>query len=282
MTEGLQGWIEIFRGGRQVDSKGREHDGDSVIDKALASFNTAEHEPPVVIGPPKENAPAFGWVQDLKADVIGGVKRLFAKLHQVDPQFKEMVTSGRFQKRSASFYADGRLRHVGFLGVAPPPITALLDVGFSEDDEAVTFEFGAAKEDNALAKNFTEADVKAAEERAAATAREEARKEAVAEFAEQQKARRAKAHQENIWKFCEQGVRSGIIPPPWIEGGLVEFMETLEAEEHIDFGEASGKKSPYAWFIEFVRELHKLVNLDEIAGLDRYLSGGRAAQENTN
>ena len=48
-----------------------------------------------------------------------------------------MVEKGRFNKRSAAFYPDGGLRHVGFLGASPPAVKGLnpvfkADTGFSE------------------------------------------------------------------------------------------------------------------------------------------------------
>src|SRR5512145_2502964 len=110
--KGFDGWIPIFRGGKQIDSNGVEHDGDALIDQALTNFNAAEHEPPVVIGHPKENAPAYGWVQGLKKQ--GNL--LYAKFKQIQPEFAQMVEKGLFKKRSAAFYPDGSLRHVGFLG----------------------------------------------------------------------------------------------------------------------------------------------------------------------
>lgn len=133
-------WIEIFKGGRQVDSSGRVHDGDAIIDRALANFNASEHEPPLVIGHPRDNAPAWGWVGGLRAETVAGVKRLLAQPRQVAPEFAELVRLGRFKKRSASFYADGRLRHVGFLGAMPPAVKGLADVAFAEGGE-LTFEF---------------------------------------------------------------------------------------------------------------------------------------------
>lgn len=135
--EGLRGWIEIFRGGKQIDSRGREHDADSLIDKAVSIFNAAEHEPPVVVGHPKDNAPAFGWVEAVKKEG----NRLLAKFRQVVPEFEDAVKQGLYKKRSASFYPDGRLRHVGFLGAAPPAVKGLADIAFQSDDQALDFEF---------------------------------------------------------------------------------------------------------------------------------------------
>lgn len=133
---GFEDWIPIFQGGRQIDSAGCVHDGDALIDKALATFNAAKHEPPVVIGHPVENAPAYGWVESLTKQ--GNL--LLAKFKQVEPGFADMVNRGLFKKRSAAFYPDGSLRHVGFLGAVPPAVKGLPDVAFAEAN-AMTFEF---------------------------------------------------------------------------------------------------------------------------------------------
>ncbi len=138
--KGFGDWIEVFKGGRQVDSEGREHDGDQVIDMAVATFDPDEHEPPVVVGHPKEDAPAFAWVENLKTEIKNGTKVLFAKFRDVVPEFEEMVRKGLFKKRSASFYRDGRLKHVGFLGAAAPAVKGMANV-FDEEDDALTFDF---------------------------------------------------------------------------------------------------------------------------------------------
>jgi ribosomal protein L12E/L44/L45/RPP1/RPP2 len=134
--KGFDDWISIFRGGKQKDSMGREHDGNALIDKAVANFNAVVHEPPAVIGHPQDNAPAYGWVDGLKKQ--GDL--LMAKFKQVEPAFADMVRKGLFKKRSAAFYPDGTLRHVGFLGAMPPAVKGLPDVAFAEGDAAV-FEF---------------------------------------------------------------------------------------------------------------------------------------------
>ncbi len=138
---GLGEWFEVFRGGKQVDGDGKEHDGDAIIDRAVATFNPAEHEPPLVVGHPKDNAPSFGWIEGLKASIKHGVKVLLARSKQVVPEFEDMVKRGLFKKRSASFYADGRLRHVGFLGATPPAVKGLADIKFKEGGSIMGFEF---------------------------------------------------------------------------------------------------------------------------------------------
>lgn len=137
MAKELSGWIEIFRGGKQTDSKGLEHDATELIKKAIETFDPKFHEPPIVVGHPQDNSPAFGWVEGLKRS--GDV--LLAKLKDVVPEFGDAVKSGLYKKRSASFYPDGRLRHVGFLGGVPPAVKGLADIGFKAGKNEITFEF---------------------------------------------------------------------------------------------------------------------------------------------
>jgi hypothetical protein len=134
--KGFDDWIPIFQGGKQIDSAGKEHDGNALIDKAVASFNAAAHEPPACIGHPKDDAPAYGWVESLKKQ--GNL--LLAKFKQIQPEFEEMLKKGLFKKRSAAFYPDGTLRHVAFLGATPPAVKGLPDVAFA-DGEVASFEF---------------------------------------------------------------------------------------------------------------------------------------------
>ena len=69
----LSDWIDIFKGGKQKDSQGNEHNGDELIAKAIAGHKPTEHEVPICIGHPEHNAPAYGWVESLKETVRDGV-----------------------------------------------------------------------------------------------------------------------------------------------------------------------------------------------------------------
>lgn len=138
--------IEIFRAGRHIDMHGREYEitPADVADMA-ASYSPAQHEAPLVIGHPKLNAPAYGWVRGLRAD--NGL--LIAEAHQVDPAFASAVNKGAYKKRSASFLPPTSprnpkpgsyyLNHVGFLGAQPPAVTGLRDVQFAAGEDLVEF-----------------------------------------------------------------------------------------------------------------------------------------------
>lgn len=109
---------------------------------AAQAYDPALHEAPVVIGHPKDTAPAYGWIQALEF----GEGSLVAEAHNTVAEFAELV-SGPFKKRSARFYTPNSprnpvpgvyyLRDVGLLGAQPPAIKGLADVSFAEGESDV-------------------------------------------------------------------------------------------------------------------------------------------------
>ena len=133
MSTGLEGWIEIFHGGPQRDSEGIVRDGDYLVDQAVETFNLHEHRPPVVVGHPKHDSPAWGWVKALRTKIKNGIKVLEAKFDKLAPEFVQAVEQGRYKERSAAFYQGGMLRHVGFLGGMPPAVKGLAPIDFAQE-----------------------------------------------------------------------------------------------------------------------------------------------------
>lgn len=136
--------IEIFKAGKRTDANGVEVEITTAdLQQAVDAYNINFHESPAVIGHPKHNAPAYGWVKRLELD--GDV--LKAEFDQIDPEFAEMVEKGRFKKISSSFYlADSPnnpcpgnlyLRHVGFLGAMPPAVKGLRNPEFADNEQGV-------------------------------------------------------------------------------------------------------------------------------------------------
>ncbi|MFP4181831.1 MAG: peptidase [Thiohalospira sp.] len=145
--------ISIFRAGRHKDSQGRAWDfGADDLRAAAAAYDPNKHEAPLVIGHPGDDAPAYGWVKDLRVTDDGHVEADFS---QVEPAAEQAVRDGRYKKVSASWYnpdhprnpAPGRwyLRHVGLLGAQPPAVQGLPEVRFASDDDAVTLEFAESE-----------------------------------------------------------------------------------------------------------------------------------------
>ncbi|WP_043224802.1 hypothetical protein [Burkholderia glumae] len=136
--------IHIFRAGTQTDMSGRVLEfAEADLAATATAYDPKRHEAPIVIGHPRDNAPAWGWVASLSASA----GNLQAEPAQVDPAFAELVDAGRYKKVSASFYHPDSphnpvpgvyyLRHVGFLGAQPPALKGLRDVNFSDGDEGV-------------------------------------------------------------------------------------------------------------------------------------------------
>lgn len=135
--------IHILRPGT-FRAQGADHTFDAAdLAATAAAYDPARHEAPIVVGHPHDAAPAYGWVGALTAERDG----LYAVPRQVDPAFAELVAAGRYRKVSASFYGPGHphhpggagwyLRHVGFLGAAPPVVKGLRPVALGEAGEAV-------------------------------------------------------------------------------------------------------------------------------------------------
>ncbi|NUQ82944.1 MAG: hypothetical protein HUU10_15175 [Bacteroidetes bacterium] len=132
-------WFEVFRIGKHTDSAGNSREWtEADLDLIVSNYRAEEHEAPIVIGHPKDNDPAYGWVEALKRE--GSI--LLAKAKQVVPEFAEAVKSGLFKKRSISLYPDMTLRHVGFLGAVPPAVKGLADLQFADKEIPVVIEFG--------------------------------------------------------------------------------------------------------------------------------------------
>lgn len=144
--------FQIFRPGRHTAASGATLNfSEDDLRAAVAAYDPAIHEAPIVVGHPRDNGPAYGWIGALSFGEGGAIE---ADPKQVDEAFAEMVTAGRFKKRSASWYTPGSpnhplagtdkhdtyyLRHVGFLGAQPPAIKGLREVSFSEDEGVVEF-----------------------------------------------------------------------------------------------------------------------------------------------
>jgi uncharacterized protein YdaT len=251
-------WVEVFRAGEQTDSAGNTKTWtEEDLQKIESKYNSqSAHEAPLVVGHPKDNAPAFGWVEKLKANGA----TLLAKFKQVMPAFSDAVKEGRYKKRSISLYNDMTLRHIGFLGAVPPAVKGLADIKFNEDDDFVTVEFnedesGNYKDDNKekgetkMTKELQEqldkanADVKSYGEKI--TELEKTSKEQADKIAEYEEAAKKAAEKKPEEKKPEAPKKT-------------EFEEA--AEKRIQEVEsklaASEKKNRIAEYKEFVKDLH--------------------------
>ena len=143
----MEEWFEIFKAGTHTSSNGLTKTyTDEDLQKIVDNYNNnyPNHEAPIVIGHPKDNDPAYGWIEQLKK--VGD--RILAKPKQMVKEFADAVKQGLFKKRSISLYPDLTLRHVGFLGAVPPAVKGLADLKFKADDNSTVFEFAEISDDD--------------------------------------------------------------------------------------------------------------------------------------
>lgn len=137
--------IKIFKTGNHVSMQGVTGNYTrAMLADCVAAYSPQIHEAPFVLGHPKHDDPAHGWVDHLELSDDG---YLLAYPKQVDPEFAENVNAGKYNKVSASFYlpdspnnpTPGKLslRHVGFLGAEPPAVKGLGTVQFSENEDGI-------------------------------------------------------------------------------------------------------------------------------------------------
>jgi hypothetical protein len=140
-----QGWIAIMKVGRHRAMNGKDYEfSEADLDKTVAAYDPALSEAPCVIGHPEIDAPAYGWAERLERDG----ELLWAKPRAVAAQFAEWVRQGFYRKISAAFYPPETspvpgvyyLRHIGFLGAAPPAVKGLPQAAFAGARGSVAFE----------------------------------------------------------------------------------------------------------------------------------------------
>ena len=287
-------WIAIFKTGTHTDGAGQTRTWtDQDLDRIVAQFNPAEHEPPVVVGHPATDAPAFGWVAAVKRD--GAL--LYARLKDLVPEFVDLLKEGRFKKRSIALYPDLTLRHVGFLGAMPPAVKGLPDAQFAAGtfsevslqpeeetmDEKMKVFWQQFRElllggnapiviqqsaapstqhtglsTDAAAAQFAEREKTLVDREAAIKAREEATAQATAQTARQLKAA-------EIHAFCEGLKQDGKLLPAWQEMGLEKFLLELPSEATHTFAEGKPARTAQAFMQSFLTALPKVVEFAEKA-----------------
>lgn len=298
--------LEIFRTGRHVAANGEALDfGQTELDQIVGSYDPKVHEAPLVVGHPKTDAPAYGWVQSLSTTPAGVLEAAPAQVH---PDFAELVRLGRFKKISMSVYRPDSptnpkpgswyLRHVGFLGAQPPAVKGLRDAAFAASEEGVV-EFAevdapvflsslrqlladqlgedvvrqafamAATDPNAdpaaTDPNAPAAPADLAERRRRTGALEQRMTKLERDIAERERALRRREHV----SFLEELVRGGQ-PLPAKVPLLIAIMERLDAApaDAASFGEGETRTASQIFREEVLAKLPKRVAFGELSAPD--------------
>jgi hypothetical protein len=224
--------IEIFKVGRHTSGTGLSQTYTAEFcNEVIMAFNQSKAPVPVVLGHPKDDAPAYGWVKSLRLD--GGIMK--ARVYDLDPAFVDMVKAGKYKRVSSAFFnpdssanpSPGKyaLRHIGFLGAKAPAVTGLKPVQFSDAGVGL-LEFGDS-DINGLPADLMRRLTRVENER-----------------------------------LLEEFQRQGKILP-WAKRDLLEFMDTLSGDE-LMFSEKAGTTDPLDWFRGYLGKLPTLVTLGKM------------------
>ena len=285
--------IPLFRPGTHIDMGGQELTfSESDLTATVNAYDPALHEAPLCIGHPKDDAPAYGWVQSMRMAADGPE----ATPHQVNADFAEMHKSGAFKKVSASFYPPSSphnpvpgvyyLRHVAFLGAQPPAIKGLRPAEFAEADDCITIEFSEAPAADPVPEPNEPPQTEPSQEETTVTPEEAAALEAKNQKLEAdlkaERAARAKevadrTHAENA-NFCEQlatDTRIGKDDVPVMTAAL----DALQASENLNFGEGDDAKPLHQVFKERLEAMPQRVEFGESATHDKAASADDGADD---
>ena len=138
--------IEIFRVGRHVAGDGVSRDfSKALLERTAAVYSSERHPAPLVLGHPKNDAPAYGFASKLA--LVG--EKFFAEVEHVAPAIKEAVRAKRYRYISAAFYLPESagnpipgalyLKHIGLLGAHKPAVRGMAEPEFAESRGCVEF-----------------------------------------------------------------------------------------------------------------------------------------------
>lgn len=140
-TVDLEG-VEILAAGGPVHGQGSAPGGDVWTPEQLRELAAANRElaaelkPPATIGHPSSDAPAVGWLENLRVNAAGD--KLLADVRRVPRKFAQLVKSGGYRHRSVelsrvtSQRTGRRFEHavtgLAWLGASLPAVRTLDDV----------------------------------------------------------------------------------------------------------------------------------------------------------
>jgi len=274
MSETTNPSIRIARLGTFTSNEGIQVSfGAAELAAAAAAYDPGADPAPLVIGHPKLEDPAYGWVSGLAVD--GDM--LVATPDKVEPSFAEMVRKGSYPKVSARFYPPTHpanpkpgawyLKHIGFLGAAAPGIKGLGTVQFADgaDEGAVTIDFSEGEPSvttQALA-DLAEREAKLAAREAEIAAREAADAKRAADA----------RHAEHA-SFAEGLVAKALLAPA-AKDYVVGLLDHVDATAMVSFGEV-GEMTPGDALRKLLETGKPLIDLGERgakpAGEQSYIS----------
>lgn len=269
----MEKWFEILRTGKFKDNKGEEHTfAETDLDKIADNYNSGKDQSPIVVGHPKTNSPAYGWIGKLKR----AGDKLVALPNQLNKDFVSAVKNGSYKKISVSLLPDLKLRHVGFLGGAAPAVDGLTAVEFNDDEDFIEFAETEAASETFAEETKAEPDdtsvddlldkinqLKESINQLKVAAGSKDFSEQLDNLGKQNKELLAKLQAAEFNLFLDKKVEEGkLLPAQKIKA--LEIMEFASSAESFEFS-GSGEKPPVEVIKSFIETLPKQIETSEFS-----------------
>ncbi len=243
--------IEIFKAGTHTNAAGKTVAMDEDDLQACAdAFDPDDGPAPLVVGHPKNNAPAYGWVHSLECRD----RTLYATPgDDVDPDFADAVNAGRYNRVSSAFYAPGSannpkkgtlyLKHVGFLGVEAPAVKGMRPAQIVPDEPGPLL--------------FSECPLAFSEE--ADPWRRTAQPNSLRE-----RERALRRREDEM--FTDNLTRQGRLLPHQ-KTTVLAFCEALDDDQMLEFSEGGEERKVgmRSAFLDFLKKMPKVIEFGEVA-----------------
>lgn len=141
--------IPFIRTGKFTDKNGTPAEiKPETLDKIIAATSSYPYqngEFPVVIGHPKEDSPAWGWINKNNLIKEKNVLSALADDSSFAREFNEWIGKKLYKTVSVALRPDWSVKHIGFLGAQPPAVTGLPAIEFSAAPDDITIELAEAE-----------------------------------------------------------------------------------------------------------------------------------------
>jgi len=243
--------IEILKVGKFASSGGENVKFTEKELKEIAdNYDAVNYPAPVVLGHPKDDAPAYGWLDR----VFYEDGKLKATIKNMSHELIQLIKEGKYKKVSASLFKKSSpanpkqgtmmLKHLGFLGAATPAVSGLKPIEFSINEEQETYEFQTHIDERL-------------------------------QLAAMQKALLRQEHDMFLEKLADQGKFL-----PCYKDDMLCFMDEISHNQEISFSDGKENK-PIDFFKDYLSNVPTLIDLGGVIDDDDAFSSGSIIHRNS-
>ena len=130
--------IPFLKPGKFPSSNGSVTFSEEDMNKIIEATKNREYQNdtfPIVIGHPKTDSPAWGWIKKDAITNSNDILIALAEEENLNEDFIKWHKKGLYKTVSAKLRKDYSIAHIGFLGAQPPAVTGLPAISLADEDE---------------------------------------------------------------------------------------------------------------------------------------------------